>query len=121
MSAKNKDNHNRWRSVTIGFRVSPEKAYRLDMLAKASGMLKQHYILKRLLCEDIIVHLNIRVQKFLAQYLVELTNELKRIEKIGQDSDVLEDITYLVELISKKCHQIKKCSAFLGRAFSISL
>lgn len=25
MSAKNRDRHNRWRSITVGFRVSPEE------------------------------------------------------------------------------------------------
>lgn len=25
MSAKNRDNHNRWRNITVGFRVSPEE------------------------------------------------------------------------------------------------
>ena len=25
MSAKNRDSHNRWRSITVGFRVSPEE------------------------------------------------------------------------------------------------
>lgn len=101
MSAKNRDNRNRWRNVTVGFRLSPEEAYRLDMQAKTSGMMKQDYILKRLMCEEIIVHPNIRVQKFLTEYLIELTNALNRIEKIEQDSDVLDNITYLVELISK--------------------
>ena len=101
MSAKNRDNRNRWRNVTVGFRLSPEEAYRLDMQAKTSGMMKQDYILKRLMCEEIIVHPNIRVQKFLTEYLIELTNALNRIEKIQQDSDVLDNITYLVELISK--------------------
>jgi len=37
----------------------------------------------------------------LRQYLLELTEELKRLERIGQDSDALENITYLVELIAK--------------------
>lgn len=101
MSAKSKDNHNRWRSVTIGFRVSPEEAYRLEMQVKTSGMLKQDYILKRLMCEDIIVHPNIRIQKYLCQYLTELTKELKCLEKIEQDNNVLDNITYLVELISR--------------------
>lgn len=32
MSAKNLDKKNRWRSVTVAFRVSPEEAYRLNIL-----------------------------------------------------------------------------------------
>jgi len=44
---------------------------------------------------------NSRILKILCQYLTELTEELKRIEHIGQEDDVLENITYLVELIAK--------------------
>ena len=40
MSAKNLDKKNRWRSVTVAFRVSPEEAYRLNMVAKTSGLTK---------------------------------------------------------------------------------
>ena len=43
MSARNNDNKGRFRSVTIGFRVSPEEAYELDLKVNASGMTKQDY------------------------------------------------------------------------------
>lgn len=54
-----------------------------------------------MLREQIIVHPNSRVLKILCQYLSELTEELKRIEKIEQEDDILENITYLIELITK--------------------
>lgn len=101
MSAKNLDSKQRWRSVSVGFRVSPQEAYHIDMLVKTSGLTKQEYIIKRLMCEDIIIFPNSRIQKILCQYLTELTEELKRVEKIGQEDDVLENIKYLVELIAK--------------------
>ena len=91
MSQKSRDNKKRWRSVTVAFRVSPEEAYRLDMQVKTSGMLKQDFILSRLLGEDIIVRPNIRIQKYLEQYLVELTNELKRVEQFEQSDDTLDN------------------------------
>ena len=100
MSAKNLDKKNRWRSVTVAFRVSPEEAYHFNMVAKTSGLTKQNYILKQLLKEEVIVHPNCRVQKILSQYLTELTEELKRIQRIEQDDDILENIIYLVELIA---------------------
>ena len=56
---------------------------------------------KRLLCEDIVVQPNIRIQKYLRDYLVSLTEELKRLEQIDQSTDVLENIKYLLELIAK--------------------
>ncbi len=101
MSAKNRDNKRRWRSITIGFRVSPEEAYALDMRVLTSGLTKQDYCTKKVLDEEIVVRPNIRVQKFVCQYLTELTAELKRLEKIEQTSDVLDNIKYLLELISR--------------------
>ena len=101
MSAKNNDLKGRWRCVTIGFRVSPEEAYQIDMYSKTSGYQKQEYICRRLMCKEIVVHPNIRFQKYLEDYLLELTAELKRLEKIEQSNDVLDNITYLIELISK--------------------
>ena len=71
------------------------------MRVETSGLTKQEYIRHKLLNTDIVVYPNIRVQKYLEKYLIELTNELKRLEKIEQDSDVIENITYLVELILK--------------------
>lgn len=101
MSAKNCDKHNRWRSITIGFRVSPEEAYALDMRVLTSGLTKQDYCTKKVLDEEIVVRPNIRVQKFVCQYLSELTAELKRLEQIEQTNDVLDNIKYLLELISR--------------------
>ena len=101
MSAKNLDARGRWRNVTIAFRATQQEAYRIDMLAKISGYTKQEYITKRLMCEDIVVHPNCRVKKYLSQYLVELTEELKRLQRIEQDDDILENITYLIELIAR--------------------
>ena len=101
MSAKNRDNKRRWRSITIGFRVSPEEAYALDMRVLTSGLTKQDYCTKKVLDEEIVVRPNIRVQKFVCQYLSELTAELKRLEQIEQTNDVLDNIKYLLELISR--------------------
>ena len=99
MSAKNTDAKGRWRSVTIAFRVTPEEAYKIDMLAKTSGLTKQDYITKRLMCVDVVVHPNCRIQKYLSQYLAELTEELKKLQDAKQSDDIIENITYLIELI----------------------
>ena len=101
MSAKNNDLKGRWRCITIGFRVSPEEAYRIDMEAKTSGYTKQDFICQRLLNTSITVRPNIRIQKYLEDYLIELTNELKRLERFEENSDILDNITYIVELVSK--------------------
>jgi len=102
LSEKNRDHKGRWRCVTVAFRVSPEEAYSIDMKAKTSGLTKQDYCTMRLQCESIIVHPNIRVQKYVCQYLSELTDELRRLEKIDDQSDeVLEYLRYLLDFISR--------------------
>ena len=101
MSAKSLDRKKRWRCVNIGLRASPEEAYQIDMMVKTSGLTKQEYIIRQLMEKTVTVYPNSRVQKYLRQYLTELTEELKRLERIGQDSDVLENITYLLELVAK--------------------
>ena len=101
MSEKNRDKKKRWRCITVSFRVSPQESETINMMAKTSGLTKQEYCTKRLLCEDIVVQPNIRIQKYLRDYLVSLTEELKRLEQIDQSTDVLENIKYLLELIAK--------------------
>ena len=44
MSAKNRDNHNRWRNKTVAFRVSPEEDEQIERFVKLSGLTKQDYI-----------------------------------------------------------------------------
>ena len=41
MSLKNKDEHNRWRSKTIAFRVSPEEWEQIERYVQLSGLTKQ--------------------------------------------------------------------------------
>ena len=65
MSAKNLDNHNRWRSKTIAFRVSPEENEQIEIAVRLSGLTKQDYITRRLLNRDIVVQGNPRVYKAL--------------------------------------------------------
>ena len=101
MSEKNRDKKKRWRNITVSFRVSPQESETINMMAKTSGLTKQEYCTRRLLCTDIVVHPNIRVQKYLREYLVGLTEELKRLEQIDQSTDVLENIRYILILINQ--------------------
>ena len=93
MSAKNSDNKGRFRSRTIGFRVSPEEDAQINVAVSLSGLTKQDYILKRLLGRDIVVQGNPRVYKALKDRLGEVLDELKRIESgAGVDKELLENI-----------------------------
>lgn len=93
MSAKNLDNHNRWRSKTIGFRVSPEENEQIDVAVRLSGLTKQDYITRRLLNRDIVVQGNPRVYKALRDQLAAVLGELRRIEAgAGVDDELLATI-----------------------------
>ena len=69
MSAKNLDRHNRWRNKTVAFRVSPEEDREIETAVRLSGLTKQDYITRRLLCRDVVVQGNPRVYKALRNEL----------------------------------------------------
>ena len=78
MSAKNLDNHNRWRNKTVAFRVSPEEDEQLEIAVRLSGLTKQDYITRRLLNRDIVVQGNPRVYKALRDQLAAVHNGFQR-------------------------------------------
>ena len=55
MSAKNVDRHNRFRNITVGFRVSPEEQAELNRAVALSGLSKQEYCYRRCLNQDVVV------------------------------------------------------------------
>ena len=55
MSAKNRDNKNRWRNIPVGFRVSPEENERINKAVALSGLPKQEYCYRRCLNQDVVV------------------------------------------------------------------
>ncbi len=87
MSHKNVDNHNRLRSVVVGFRMSPEEANLLNGLVKVSGLNKQDYLINRALQRDVIVNGNPRVFIGLKKELIALYNALQRLNNCSQISD----------------------------------
>lgn len=96
MSAKNLDSKGRFRARTIGFRVSPEEDKQINIAVSLSGLTKQDYIVKRLLCRDVIVQGNPRVYKALKNRLAEVLDELRRIEKGNPVDDELLDTIRLI-------------------------
>lgn len=76
MSAKNLDKHNRWRNKTVAFRVSPEEDAQIETAVKLTGLTKQDYIIRRLLCRDVVVQGNPRVYKALRDQLAAVLDEL---------------------------------------------
>ena len=98
MSAKNRDNHNRWRNVTIGFRVSPEENESINMRVRLSGLTKQDYITKRCQERDVVVVGNPRVFKALKNELAAL---LTRLQEIQNSSEMDEALHETIQIVAK--------------------
>ena len=96
MSAKNLDNHNRWRSKTVAFRVSDEENAQIDLAVKLTGLTKQDYITRRLLCRDVVVQGNPRVFKALRNQLADVLEQLQRIEAGADVDDELLDTIHMI-------------------------
>ena len=84
MSAKNLDKHNRWRNKTV---------------VKLTGLTKQDYIIRQLLCRDVVVQGNPRVYKALRDQLAAVLDELRRIEAEQGVSDELLDTIQMIATI----------------------
>ena len=97
MSAKNRDEHNRWRNITVGFRVSPEENELLNRAVALSGLPKQEYCYRRCMNRDVVVQGNPRVFKALRNQLADVLTELQRIEAGSEVNDELLD---LIEMIA---------------------
>ena len=93
MSAKNVDKYNRFRSITVGFRVSPEEFEELNRAVALSGLPKQEYCYRKCMNRDIVVQGNPRVYKQLKINLEMVLSELKRIEDGAKiNAELLETI-----------------------------
>ena len=86
---KNLDKQGRWRNKTVSFRMSKEEVTLLNNLVALSGLTKQDYIIKRLLCKDVVVVGNTRVYKALKNYMQQLCIELKKLT----DGNEIDDVT----------------------------
>lgn len=104
MSAKNVDNHNRFRNITVGFRVSPEENEAINAAVKLSGLPKQEYCYRRCLERDIVVQGNPRVYKALRDQLAVVLTELQRIENA---EGVTDELLELIELITVTLYGMK--------------
>ena len=96
MSLKNRDEHNRWRNITVGFRVSTEENELLNKAVALSGLPKQEYCYRKCMNRDVIVQGNPRVFKALRNQLAEVLAELQRIEARGEVNDELLDVIEMI-------------------------
>ena len=96
MSTDKRDEHKRFRSVQVGFRVSPEEKEQLNIAVALSGLPKQEYCYRRCLNRDIVVQGNPRGYKALRNQLATVLEELKRIERAGEITTELSDNIRLI-------------------------
>lgn len=100
MSTRNLDQQGRWRNKVVAFRVSPEEDKQLERFVQLSGLTKQDYITRRLLCHDIVVQGNPRVYKALRDQLAAVLGELHRIDAgITVDEDLLATIDMIAKIL----------------------
>ena len=97
MSLKNRDELGRWRNKTVAFHVSPEEDEQLEIEVKLTGLTKQDYITRRLLCKDVVVQGNPRVFKALREHLAAVLTELRRVES---GSLVNEELLTTINMIA---------------------
>ena len=100
MSAKNLYRHNRWRNKTVAFRVSPEEDEQIETAVRLSGLTKQDYITRRLMCREVVVQGNPRVYKALRNEFAAVLAELQRIEAGGGvDGELLDTIRLIAAIM----------------------
>lgn len=99
MSAKNMDKHNRYRNITVGFRVSPQEADELNKVVALSGLTKQEYCYRKCMERDIVVQGNPKVYKALKINMESILSELERINSNSELSDELLEIIEMIAVI----------------------
>ena len=104
MSAKNVDKYNRFRSITVGFRVSPEEFDELNRTVALSGLPKQEYCYRKCMNRDIVVQGNPRVYKQLKVNLEMVLSELKRIEN---GAEINAELLETIQLINTTLYGLK--------------
>ena len=108
MSAKNVDRHNRFRSITVGFRVSPEEQEELNRAVALSGLPKQEYCYRKCMERDVVVQPNPRVHKALRTQMAAILAEL---ERIAAGDSVPDELLSTINLIATTMDGLKGADA----------
>ena len=85
--------------------MSKEEVILLDNLVSLSGLTKQDYIIKRLLCKDVVVVGNTRIYKALKNQMEQIFTELKRLSTTQEIDDVT---TSTIQFINQILQGMKK-------------
>lgn len=79
--------------------VSPEEDEQIETAVRLSGLTKQDYITRRLMCREVVVQGNPRVYKALRNEFAAVLAELQRIEAGGSVDGELLDTIRLIMLL----------------------
>lgn len=104
MSAKNVDRKNRFRSITVGFRVSPEEQEELNRAVALSGLPKQEYCYRKCMGREVVIQPNSRVYKALKTQMAAIHEEL---ERIAAGNSVPDELLCTIELIAVTMQGLK--------------
>mgnify|MGYP000877715380 CR=1 FL=1 len=80
--------------------VSPEEDEQIETAVRLSGLTKQDYITRRLMCREVVVQGNPRVYKALRNEFAAVLVELQRIEAGGSvDGELLDAIRLIAAIM----------------------
>lgn len=101
MSEKNRDDKNRWRNITVAFRMSPEENEELTQRVKMCGYkTRQEYIIQSVLNQKIVATGNPLMLVSFRQNLQRIEAELERLQNISEmDAELLTPIRTMLEIL----------------------
>ena len=101
MSEKNMDPKNRWRTVTVAFRMSPEENQELETRVKLMGFrTRQEYIIQSLLNQKVMATGNPLMLVQFRKQLQHIDAELSRIDKISEvEEELFMPIRTMLEIL----------------------
>ena len=81
--------------------VSPEEDEQIETAVRLSGLTKQDYITRRLMCREVVVQGNPKVYKALRDQLSAVLDELRRIEAgQGVNDELLDTIRMITTIMN---------------------
>ena len=101
MSVRSDDRCGRWRNLIVTFRASDEKVRELNALVALNGLSKRDYIMRRLLCRDVVVIPSSRVLRALEDVSREILREPRRLD------DAREALLELWEVMDVLAHTLE--------------
>lgn len=110
MSQKNKDDHNRLRSRTIAFRMSPEEEAELNDRVKLLGYrTKQDYLIYAVLHNEVNAVGNAQMLVQFRKDLREILTELKRLDSASEmEEELMTPVRTMLEILRAFQEQTKK-------------